>query len=682
MKKDLYNFLNKDISFVKGVGNILGAKLANLFGGARVLDFLLHCPTNVYKRNFVNDLFCVKEGELITIELSVISHNIPENKFYLYSKKKIPIKFICQDIQKNKIEIIFYNSKFLDYFQKKMPIGGSVIISGKISTSGKQLSIVHPDFIETISSAGKIPEYQIVYPSSAGISQKSLISLRNQIFENLDTLEIDEELKDFFYYLKKIHFAENLQDLSPNSECMEKLAYFELLSNQIAINMTRKKRQSIKTIERIKKYNLLEKLYSLLPFELTEKQKNAVSDIIQDMNKNIPMSRLIQGDVGSGKTVIALIASVYNTEFNGQSVLMAPTDALALQHYEKIKPLFDKLGIVCDLLTGRDKGKKRYEKLISIKSGRTKLIIGTHSVFSTDVMYKDLSLVIVDEQHRFGVSQRQDILNKGTSCHFLSLSATPIPRTLSMTFYGDMDISIINEKPKGRLPIITTKLSITKLDNLIIKLKKQIENKEKVFWICPLVEESEIYDFTDVQTRFNYLKRYFKNIAIIHGKLDSNSKDKIITDFRDSKLDILVATSVIEVGIDVPDASIIIIENAERFGLSALHQLRGRVGRGDKQSFCILLYGKNISDNGQKRLDILCDTNDGFAIAEKDLMMRGVGSLLGTRQSGWLKYHFVDYREHHNIFKKAIEDSKQVKEVSQSDRDLMFLFGNNLGFGL
>ena len=682
MKKDLYNFLNKDISFVKGIGNILGTKLGNLFGGVRVLDFLLHCPTNVYKRTFVNSLLEAKEGDLITIELSVMSYNIPENKFYLYSKKKIPIKFNCEDFEKNKIDIIFYNSKFLDYFQKKMPIGSNVIISGKLIKSGKQLSIAHPDFIESVNSGIKIPEYQIVYPSSIGISQKSLINLRNQIFESIEKLEINEELKDFFYCLKKIHFSENVSDLSPNSEYMEKLAYLELLSNQIAINITRKKRQTVRLKERIKKYDLVEKLYSLLPFELTEKQKTAVSDILTDMNKTIPMSRLIQGDVGSGKTVIALIAIVYNSEFCSQSVLMAPTDALAVQHYEKIKPLCDKLGIVCDLLTGRDKGKKRREKLISIKSGRTKLIIGTHSVFSNDVIYKDLSLVIVDEQHRFGVNQRQEILNKGTSCHFLSLSATPIPRTLSMTFYGDMDISIINEKPKGRLPIITTKLPITKLDNLIVRLKKQIENKEKVFWICPLVEESEIYDFTDVQTRFDYLKNFFKNIGIVHGKLDSNSKDKIITDFRDSKLDILVATSVIEVGIDVPDASIIIIENAERFGLSALHQLRGRVGRGDKQSFCILLYGKNISDNGQKRLDILCDTNDGFVIAEKDLMMRGVGSLLGTKQSGWVKYHFVDYREHHDIFKKAIEDSKQIKEVSDKDKDLMFLFGNNSDFGL
>jgi ATP-dependent DNA helicase RecG len=327
-------------------------------------------------------------------------------------------------------------------------------------------------------------------------------------------------------------------------------------------------------------------------------------------------------------------------ETGAQTALLAPTDTLAQQHYAKLKPLCDKIGIVCECLTGRDKGTSRREKLISLKSGRTKVVIGTHALFSSDVEYKDLGLVIVDEQHRFGVTQRETLRQKGDNPDLLALSATPIPRTLSMTIYGDMDVSIINEKPAGRKPIKTSKISVSRINDLVERLQLQISDGAKVFWVCPLVEESESENVaTAAISRHEMLSMSFPNAGLVHGQMDKKERDSVMEKFADdnSDMNLLVATTVIEVGIDVPRASIIVIENAERFGLAALHQLRGRVGRGNTQSYCLLLFGHNVSDDGLKRLDILCETDDGFVIAEQDLMMRGAGVLLGTRQSGWMQ---------------------------------------------
>ena len=392
-----------------------------------------------------------------------------------------------------------------------------------------------------------------------------------------------------------------------------------------------------------------------MPFSLTGAQQRTIDEIFADFKKNVPMMRLVQGDVGSGKTMVAMAAAVKMAETGAQTVLLAPTDTLAQQHFAKIAPMCEKLGLVCDVLTGRDKGVNRREKLISLKSGRTKIAVGTHALFSDDVEYKDLGLVIIDEQHRFGVAQRTALRQKGNNPDMLALSATPIPRTLSMTVYGDMDISIINEKPAGRMPIKTSKLPIARVNDLIERIAPQIDSGAKVFWVCPLVSESEVSDMTAAQSRYDELLKHFAHTGLCHGQMDKKERDKVMEKFADSnsEMRVLVSTTVIEVGIDVPSATIMVIENAERFGLAALHQLRGRVGRGSKQSYCILLYGNNVSQDGLKRLDILCETDDGFVIAEQDLMMRGVGELLGTKQSGWIQYYFVDYREHRDLFKLA-----------------------------
>ncbi|MBQ2005410.1 MAG: ATP-dependent DNA helicase RecG, partial [Alphaproteobacteria bacterium] len=487
--------------------------------------------------------------------------------------------------------------------------------------------------------------------------------------------------------LQHVHCPTTADDLLPNSTYMAKLAYFELLAHQSAIAISRRNRSDVRNhrTPRARKYNLMDKFWSCLPFEMTGAQKRTCDEIFADLARPVPMMRLVQGDVGSGKTIVALAAAVRMAETGACTALLAPTDTLAQQHFAKLKPMCDKIGIVCDILTGRDKGVARREKLTSLRSGRTRIVVGTHALFSTDVEYKDLGLVIIDEQHRFGVAQRESLRAKGENPDLLSLSATPIPRTLSMTVYGDMDVSIINEKPAGRKPIRTTKLSVSRINDLIARISPQITSGAKVFWICPLVEENEDNpdsNITAVVERHKVLSKYFPNAGLVHGQMDKKLRDDVMTEFADnnSNMNLLVATTVIEVGIDVPRASIIVIENAERFGLAALHQLRGRVGRGDTQSFCILLYGHNLSDTGLQRLDILCDTDDGFVIAEQDLMMRGVGELLGTRQSGWMHYHFADYREHRDLFKLA-SNAARDNEMDSWTFDLMYMFDRGVSFG-
>ena len=681
MKKELFDFLNTDLQFVKGVGPVLAARFEDVLGGRRVLDFMLHIPAYIRARGITENVSSSEPGEIITIPLLVKSHK-PGGTFRGHRR---PTQIICNDKMGNAVVIQFFNVNFLDYWLKKLPIGQWRMISGKLER-GTRPTINHPDFIEEMQNADKIPSIQAIYPAGEGLTQKTFASVRDQIFNVLTdkiTGETDSGVKEFFDALRRVHYPECAEDLSANSTYIVKLAYWELLAHQTAIVISRRNRKDVRNRRSVrqKKYDLVDKFYTILPFKMTGAQTQTINEIFADLAKNVPMMRLVQGDVGSGKTIVALAAAIKMTETGAQTALLAPTDTLAQQHYAKIKPLCDKLGIVCDVLTGRDKGTVRREKLVSLRSGRTKIVVGTHALFSEDVEYKDLGLVIVDEQHRFGVSQRESLRAKGNNPDLLALSATPIPRTLSMTIYGDMDVSIINEKPAGRLPIKTTKLPIGRIDELVSRLKIQIDAGAKVFWVCPLVEESEVSDLTAVQSRYEDLKKIFPHAGLVHGQMDKKQRDKVMAEFADDKSDMkmLVATTVIEVGIDVPRATIIVIENAERFGLAALHQLRGRVGRGNLQSYCILVYGNNISEEGLKRLEVLTETEDGFVIAEQDLMMRGTGELLGTRQSGWINYHFVDYSRHRDLFKLAASAARDMSEPDAWVRDLMFVFDRGVG---
>lgn len=677
MKRELFEFLNTDLQFIKGVGPVLAARFDDVLPGRRVLDFMLHTPAYIRARGITENITDVEPGASVTIPLLVKSHRTGG----VFRGHRHPTQIICSDKMGNNVTIQFFNVNFLDYWLKKLPIGEWRMVSGKLERGGTRPTINHPDFIEEMQNADKIPSIQAIYPSGEGLTQKTFSNVRDQIFNLLpDKIagETDGNVVEFFDALRHVHYPETADDLYPNSTYMVKLAYWELLAHQSAIVISRRNRADVRNrrIVRPKKYDLMGKFYSILPFDMTGAQTRTLREIFDDMARDVPMMRLVQGDVGSGKTIVALAAAVKMAESGAQTALLAPTDTLAQQHYAKIKPMCDKLGLVCDILTGRDKGASRREKLISLRSGRTKIVVGTHALFSDDVEYRDLGLVIVDEQHRFGVSQREALRAKGANPDLLALSATPIPRTLSMTIYGDMDVSIINEKPAGRLPIITTKLPIARVNELVSRLKLQIDSGAKVFWVCPLVDDSELSDLTAVNARNDELKKIFPHAGLVHGQMDKKHRDAVMAKFADDNSDmkILVATTVIEVGIDVPRATIIVIENAERFGLAALHQLRGRVGRGNLQSYCILLYGRNITAEGMRRLDVLTETDDGFAIAEQDLIMRGTGELLGTRQSGWINYHFVDYVRHRDLFKLAASAARDMVGVDAWTRDLMFIF--------
>ena len=681
MKKELTDFLNTDLQFIKGVGPVLAARLDDVLGGRRVLDFLLHRPSYVRARDITDNVMDVTPGDTITIPLMIKSH---KNGGFFRGRRR-PTQIICNDKAGNSVTIQFFNSNYLEYWLKKMPIGQWRMISGKLERSNRP-TINHPDFIEELQNASKIPTIQAIYPAGEGLTQKTFANIRDQIFAVLPdkiATEPDERIHEFFDALHHIHFPQSGSDLLPNATYMAKLAYCELLAHQSAIVISRRNRSDIRNKRPIRpiRYNLMERFYANLPFEMTDAQKRTCDEIFHDMRQEFPMMRLVQGDVGSGKTIVAMAAATKMAETGACTALLAPTDTLAQQHYTKLKPMCDNLGIVCEILTGRDKGVSRREKLISLKSGRTRLIIGTHALFSADVEYKDLGLVIIDEQHRFGVAQRESLRQKGNNPDLLALSATPIPRTLSMTIYGDMDVSIINQKPAGRKPIKTTKLPMMRIKELIERLRPQINSGAKVFWVCPLVEDSDNIDtnMTAVVERHKMLCEQFPTAGLVHGQMDKKQRDTVMEKFADNNSDmqILVATTVIEVGIDVPRASIIVIENAERFGLAALHQLRGRVGRGNTQSYCVLIFGNNLSDDGLKRLDVLCETDDGFVIAEQDLMMRGVGELMGTRQSGWIQYHFVDYREHRDLFKLAATAARD-NDMDNWTSDLMYIFNRGV----
>ncbi len=681
MKKDLMDFLTSDLQFIRGVGPVLAARFGDVIGGRRVLDFLLHRPSYVRARDVTECVLDATPGDVITIPLQIKSHKSGRS----FRGRRAPTQIICADKMGNTVVIQFFNARFLEYWLEKLPVGAWRMVSGKLEKSSRP-TINHPEFIEELQNASKIPTRQVIYPSGEGLTQKTFANVRDGIFAALAPrldMETDAYALEFMDALRHIHIPDSADDLLPNSKWMAKLAYWELLAHQTAIVISRRNRTDVRFARNVrpKKYDLMDKFWEILPFELTGAQTQTINDIIRDMNATHPMMRMVQGDVGSGKTIVALAAAVYMAESGAQTALLAPTDALGQQHFAKIKPMCDKLGIVCEILTGRDKGVARREKLISLRSGRTRLVIGTHALFSDDVEYRDLGLVIIDEQHRFGVAQREALRAKGNNPDLLSLSATPIPRTLSMTIYGDMDVSIINEKPAGRLPIKTTKLPISRIADLTARVRAQIASGAKVFWVCPLVAETEDSDLTAVESRYDELRKIFPTAGLVHGQMDKKSRDAVMEKFadNDSDMNLLVATTVIEVGIDVPRATIIVIENAERFGLAALHQLRGRVGRGNTQSYCVLMHGFGMSDDGFKRLDVLCETDDGFVIAEQDLMMRGTGELMGTRQSGWIQYHFVDYREHRDLFKLASRAARDASDIDNWTRDLMFIFDRGIG---
>ena len=673
MKEEL-KFLLSPLSILKGFGEktifiykrLLISKRIFDQKEPKIIDLLYHKPEKIIHRLQNPNLLAVKDGDVITTKVVVESIEKP----FKYGQ---PFKILCSNTT-GFITIIYFG-RIPEFLINHFEIGSEITISGKVERFNNALQMTHPDYIDNQN----IPEFEQVYPLTAGLSNRILRQNIQNILKNIP--DLPEWLDSNFLFEKQwkswkesiigLHNIQNENQLEYNI-FKERLAFDELLANQIALCLIREKIKQKTNKERLKNKDkkLKDIFLKSLPFELTNDQKKVISEIENDIYSNKRMLRLLQGDVGSGKTIVAFLTMLPYVENKKQSVLMVPTSVLANQHYEKIKKLCENQNINVGLLTGKIKGKKREKILEELKNGTIDILIGTHAVFQEKVEFKNLSYVVIDEQHRFGVIQRLNLIEKGEDTDTLIMTATPIPRTLALTIYGDMEISTIKEKPKNRKEIITTSLQKENFNELVFRIKERIKNGEKIYWICPLIEESENIEATPLYKRYEEFKKIFneREIGFIHGKMTEDEKDKIMVDFNDKEGDIkiLIATSVIEVGIDVPDATIIIIESPERFGLSQMHQLRGRVGRGDKQSYCILFYEK-LTQNLKKRIEILKSSSDGFYIAEEDLKLRGSGEVIGIRQSGYQEYLIADLSENYELL---IEASKMARNIVKN-QDLL-----------
>ncbi|AFR26445.1 ATP-dependent DNA helicase RecG [Bartonella quintana] len=639
------------------------AKVLNINPAQReptVIDLLQLMPQSVIDRRMRPSIAFAQEGITVTLEIIVDQHHPPP-----IERNRLPYRVSAHD-QTGKINLVFFHAQ-RPWLKKQLPEGKKVIVSGKVERFNGQLSMIHPDHIAPSEQSNQMPLIEPVYPSTAGLSAKTLRRTIQNALEYIPLLPewIEESVKkqqnfsSFSVALHRIHTPINPDDLSLKSAARKRLAYDELLACQLALGLVRLKTKSLSGASRPPKGTYTKKLLKALPFQLTNGQKKAIQDIANDLASPEPMLRLLQGDVGAGKTVVALMASAQIAENSGQSALMAPTEVLARQHFATIAPLAEKIGLQTVLLTGREKGKLRANILKDTLSGQASIIIGTHALIQNNVAYKNLALTIIDEQHRFGVHQRLALTAKGNKPDMLVMTATPIPRTLVLTAFGDMDISQITEKPTGRQPITTAILPLQRIHELLERIAIALEKGEKLYWICPLVEESTTLELTSIENRFAILReRFGERVGVIHGKMSTDEKEAAMASFKCGNICILVATTVIEVGVDIPDASIIVIEHAEHFGLSQLHQLRGRVGRGEKKSSCILLYKNPLTKTAAKRLNIIRNTEDGFKIAEEDWRLRGEGELLGTRQSGMPEFHIANLAVHSDLLLIARRDAR------------------------
>ena len=568
--------------------------------------------------------------------------------------------------------------------RQMLPTNENRLISGKLEYFRNTFQITHPTHVSALNNNKIIKSKEAVYSLTSGLNQKIMNKLTNQILNNLPNFNewIETSISNKYKFKGWNEVVKNLHNPSDNNIknknlLRRRLAFDELLSHQLAIGIMRNFNQKKKGLKITSENKTLSKFYSNLDFQLTNSQNNVIKEILQDLGSSNQMIRLLQGDVGSGKTIVALISMIKVFESNFQSALMVPTTILAFQHYENILNLLKDSKINVLVLTGKDKGKERKEKLDEIAKGKADIIIGTHALIQDTVKFNNLGLAVIDEQHRFGVYQRMVFNHKNHKPNILVMSATPIPRTLTLAAYGDMKESKLIEKPLGRKPIITSSLSLKKENQLIDRIKEKIKNSSfKFYWVCPLIEESEELDLKAAEERYKILKKYFKNkVLLMHGRLSEIEKEEIMTKFKNEDYRILVSTTVIEVGVDIPSATTIVIEHAERFGLAQLHQLRGRVGRNDIQSYCILLHKDNIGEISKQRIDIMKQTNDGFKIAEEDLKIRGPGEILGKKQSGSPSFYVADLSFDYDL----LEDAKiMVEDILSKNPKLENIEGENL----
>lgn len=650
------------IETLTGVGPRAAESLGQM-GITRPRDLILTLPQSGIKRRKIALLSHAQPPEIISIEVSVERH-------IAASAKGRPWRVICSDgVQE--LQLVFFHPR-RDWLESQLPVGARRIVSGKIERFDGQAQMVHPDHILAPDEATPA-DFEPVYPLSGKLTQKVMqravqaaLSRVPEVGEWIDpALLARESWPGWADALRLAHAPQGFEALSAHDPARARLAYDELFAHQLTLALLRRDRR--KRAGRVNQGDgrLRDKVLAGLPWPPTGAQLRASAEIAADMAEPHRMNRLLQGDVGAGKTLVAFLALLVAVEAGGQGVMMAPTEILARQHFRALEPLAKLAGLRIEVLTGRDKGDARANILTDLAEGRIHILVGTHAVIQKTVEFHDLRLAVIDEQHRFGVTQRMELAGKGDGLpvDMLVMTATPIPRSLALAQYGDMELSVLDEKPAGRQPITTIVVSDQRLDEIVARLDGAILAGARAYWVCPLVEESEVSDLTAAEARFQLLRaRFGDKVRLIHGQMPPDQRDLAMADFASGRAQLLVATTVIEVGVDVPEATIMVIERAESFGLAQLHQLRGRVGRGSGASSCLLLYHEPLSEAGRRRLQILRETEDGFRIAEEDLMMRGAGDVIGTAQSGLPRFRIADLERQAGLMSMARRDAQAFLE--------------------
>ncbi len=681
MRPDILFSLSSPVTTLSGVGPRIAKQIAKA-AGEHVVDLCWHRPSSLIDRRFSPKIAEAPDGAVATITLSVDAHLPPHNR-------RLPYRVRCSD-ETGILDLVFFHAH-PDYLMKVLPEGETRIISGRVEYFRDEVQMTHPDHIATIEERDSLETVEALYPLSAGLTQKTM---GKAVKAALDmTPDLPEWIDPAFFKQQKwspwrqslleLHKPQSEADLGPRALPRLRLAYDEILASQLALALIRAQYRRLSGRAVTGDGHLRQAALSALPFQLTASQEQALSEITGDMNSKGRMLRLLQGDVGNGKTVVAFLAMLTAAEAGTQAVIMAPTEILARQHMATIAPLAEAAGVKAVLLTGREKGKNREKILEGLATGDITLAVGTHALFQEDVAFADLSLAVIDEQHRFGVHQRILLAEKGTGTNVLVMTATPIPRTLTQAAFGDMDVSRLTEKPPGRGPVDTRVVPVSRINDVVNAISRCLARGERVYWVCPLIDESEALDLAAATERFDALSHLLgERVGLVHGAMKGKEKDAVMARFASGGITVLVATTVIEVGVDVPEATMMVVEHAERFGLAQLHQLRGRIGRGKGDSHCLLLYSPPLQSTARARLEILRASDDGFHIAEEDLRLRGAGEVLGTRQSGLPEFRLADLAEHSDLLAAAQDDARLIlnrdpgleSQRGEALRVLLYLF--------
>jgi len=648
------------VTALPGIGPQL-ARLIERVAGPLVLDLLWHLPVGLIDRRAAPPVAALQHDSVVTVRVRVEAH------YPGFGRR--PFRVLCGDETGN-LTLIYFNARG-EQIARLLPIGAERIVSGRVELYHGAPQMAHPDYVLAPDAADRLKPIEPVYPMTAGLGSRVIqkaaaeaIARAPEVPEWIEpSLRARRGWPGWAEAVARAHAPSSETELSPLDPARERLAYDEILASQLAVALVRARRQRRPGRVTVGTGALAAAAEAGFGFPLTGAQRLAIAEVTADMGKPHRMMRLLQGDVGSGKTVVALLAMLSAVESGAQAALLAPTEILARQHHATLQRLAAPAGVEIGFLSGREKGRARASMVASLASGLTPIVVGTHALLQPDVAFRDLALVVIDEQHRFGVEQRLALTEKGRSTDTLVMSATPIPRTLMMTAYGDLDVSRLTEKPPGRRPVDTRTVPLERLDEVVAGIGRAVAAGAKVYWICPIVEESETTDIAAVEARHRALRQSLPvRVGLVHGRLKPAEKDSAMADFAEGDIDVLVATTVIEVGVDVPEATIIVIERAERFGLSQLHQLRGRVGRGERASTCLLVYQSPLGEVAKRRLAILRETEDGFRIAEEDLKLRGPGEVLGTRQSGLPALRLADLALHEPLIAVAHDDARLILE--------------------